>query len=186
MLEKHKYLSEQEQARLLDYWKGRKGKRNEKTFMFISFALNSGLRASEISNVRVEDLDLSSEFPSIRVRTLKQKVPTIDTVYISQKISKQLNRYIRKMKPDEYLFQTERGTQENNVTLYLKWTHALKKAGLKHYKLHSSRHTFATNLWRQSKDLMIVKNQLRHKSINSTMIYSHVGVEQISKVVNAI
>jgi len=54
-------------------------------------------------------------------------------------------------------------------------------------KLHSLRHTYAYDLYRKSKDLLLVKRALGHRSINSTMVYQEQYYQQsdISRLVDA-
>lgn len=45
-------------------------------------------------------------------------------------------------------------------------------------KLHSLRHTYAYNLYKRSKDLLLCKRALGHRSINSTMVYQEEYYQQ--------
>lgn len=44
-------------------------------------------------------------------------------------------------------------------------------------RFHALRHTFGTQLYKSTKDLALVKRELGHKSINSTMVYVHLAAE---------
>jgi integrase len=45
-------------------------------------------------------------------------------------------------------------------------------------KLHSTRHTFAIYLYRDTKDIMLVKTALGHRSLNNTLVYLNFVVTQ--------
>ena len=66
----------------------------------------------------------------------------------------------------------------DNTASYLK--HNLKIP----LTLHQFRHTFATELRRQGHDLFAVQRLMRHKSIQSTQIYVHVGNEELARAVS--
>lgn len=68
----------------------------------------------------------------------------------------------------------------DNTASYLK--HNLKIP----VTLHQFRHTFATQLRRSGQDLFAVQKLMRHKSVQSTEIYVHVGNEELHQAVNAL
>ena len=185
MLHKSKYLSEAEQKQLLNFWNSMKkagGKRNICRWLLVNVAIGSGLRASELTDIKPEHF-LFGEFPSLRVNT--RKGGDGNTVYISNRLAKDLRWYLRNHNNgNQYLFTSETGRKQTNAGLWNLWQTALKKAGLPHFPLHASRHSFACNIYRKSKDIVMTQKQLRHKSISSTQIYADVSVEQISETMN--
>ena len=50
-----------------------------------------------------------------------------------------------------------------------------------HLSVHDLRHLFATNLYNRHKDLLLVKEALGHKTLESTLRYSHKTEEEIAK-----
>ena len=187
MLDKKKYLSEKEQKQLFGYWNQMKklgGKRNINRWLLVNVALGTGCRSSELCDIEPNDIDFG-EYPSISVKTKKGGERSI--VYISNKLASDLKWYFKhNQSVSKYLFTTERANKQTPTGLWSIWRNCLKRSGLPHYKLHSTRHTFATNIYRQSKDLRLTQKQLRHKSINSTMVYADVSVEDIRSVMNMV
>ena len=56
------------------------------------------------------------------------------------------------------------------------------KAGIKkHITTHSLRHTFASDLLRETKNLRIVQKALGHADISSTQIYTHIVDEELEE-----
>ena len=64
------------------------------------------------------------------------------------------------------------------------WRNACVQSGIGKFKLHSSRHTYATQLYKKTKNLRLVQKQLRHASIETTQVYADVMPEDIMAGVN--
>jgi len=57
-----------------------------------------------------------------------------------------------------------------------------KQAGInKDIHPHTLRHSFATDLYRESKNLRLVQKALGHSSISTTEIYTHIIDEELEK-----
>ena len=59
---------------------------------------------------------------------------------------------------------------------------ACKKAGIKEVTVHSLRHSFAAHLLEAGVDLRYIQELLRHKSLRTTEIYTHVSNRDLSKI----
>lgn len=143
--------------------------------ILFKFMIQTGLRISEVVNLRNEDVDLSSGF--IRVRNGKgnkeRYVPIVNS------LSEDLNKYNEykikeKVTSDNYFFNlnhTDRGISRNNILVMLKKyaTHAGLNPDV--ISPHVCRHTFATLMLYKGCDLYVVSKVMGHSSINTTMIY---------------
>lgn len=47
---------------------------------------------------------------------------------------------------------------------------------------HLFRHTFATHLYRKTKDIVLVQESLGHRSLRSTQIYIHTDLDYLKKI----
>jgi integrase len=56
----------------------------------------------------------------------------------------------------------------------------LEAAGMPEFSCHSLRHFFATNLYNRHKDILLVKEALGHKTLESTLRYSHKSEEELA------
>ena len=82
---------------------------------------------------------------------------------------------------DDFLFIGQRGAWTNQAIQQIVKKY-LRKLGLyeKGKSVHSLRHSYAVELYSKMKDLRAVQKQLRHISIQSTMVYADMTDETIS------
>jgi len=190
-----KYLTEQQQRRLLAYVKAQADIARYKNTaraivneLLVTLFLNTGLRANELCNLRLRDLPVTHGKKMVFVRAGKGKV--IRVVEISDRFCKKLEGFIelyrRKAKPADYLFISERGTPLQYVSVYSKVVRIGKLAGIGHLSPHVLRHTYLTRLYNVEHDLRFVQDQAGHKSPATTAIYAQTDQKARRKQVNAL
>lgn len=158
----------------------------------IDIALSGGLRASEITSLKIKDIHIGKGENAIFV--LKGKGDKSRLVTISEKLKKHLKEFIswkkgvgEPDKPDDYLFISERSPKMNLSAIQKRFKHWAKECGLKkQYSIHSARHTYGTMMYRATKDLRIVQKQLGHSSSKITEVYADVLDEDVEKAVNSL
>jgi len=75
----------------------------------------------------------------------------------------------------------------NETSVRLAFQAALKEGGVtKHATVHTLRHSYATHLLEAGVNLRVIQAHLGHKSLNSTMIYTHLTQKAQSPAVDAI
>ena len=156
------FLSSAQIEGLLNYYKD---KRNR---LIIFLFLNTGIRISELANIRIENIHLSEKYIEIKV-----KGGFYRSVYINELLRKLIKEYVADKKSG-LLFNLKRRQIHNIVT------EPMKALGLKG-SAHTLRHTFATQIYMKTKDILLVKELLGHRSIASTQIYTHLDNEIIKK-----
>ncbi len=190
-----KYLTEQQQKRLIAYVKAqadiaRHTNRRRAIIdeMLVMLFLNTGLRANELCKLKLSDLPVTHGKNVVFVRAGKRKV--IRIVEISDRFCKKLGRFIelyrKKAKPADYLFINERGKQLQYVSVYSKVTRIGSRAGIAHLHPHVLRHTYLTRLYNVGHDLRFVQDQAGHKSPVTTAIYAQTDQAARRKQVNAL
>jgi len=136
----------------------------------ITFAINTGLRQSEILNLSWENVDLFRKTLTI----LEQKNRGKDTLPLNSQVLDILKarHKVRSIKSSRVFFNNEGETRDAS-NLRRAFNIALKKAGIQKCRFHDLRHTFATRLVQSGIDLYKVQKLLRHKSPIMTQRYAH-------------
>lgn len=129
-----------------------------------------GLRLSELINLMIKDIDSSAMTVTVR----QGKGNRDRVVVLSEKLLVLLRDYFKKYKPEEYLFEGQIGGKysERSVQQVLKQILAKAKIN-KQGSVHTLRHSYATHLIEQGTDIRFVQELLGHKSIKTTLIYTH-------------
>lgn len=135
-------------------------------------AYAAGLRASEVLGLRVEDIDSNRMLICVR----QGKGQKDRYVSLSATLLDALRAYAKGRGLKTWLFPGRRPEKPLNVATAEKaCLKVAKAAGLrKHVTMHTLRHTFATHLLEAGVDLRTIQRLLGHKSLSTTMIYTHV------------
>ena len=149
----------------------------------IELALGTGLRVSEISQLKLEDIDLKRGGNSLIVRHGKGNKQRI--VKFSSKLKTLILEYIEyRDKDSEYLFPSERQDYMSSNAIQKAFKKWARKAGLPaRYSIHSCRHCYATALLKVSKNLRLTQVQLGHSNPQTTTVYAQVLDEEITEAV---
>jgi integrase len=147
-----------------------------------------GMRASEVCNLRVDDLDLKNG--SIVVERLKGSLRTTQAVTEHRgepllNEHRALREWLRERPADgsDYLFTSQKGGRLDRTQFFRLFKAIAGRAGLPAEKRHphALKHSLASHLVSANVNLALVKQQLGHKSIGSTMRYVTISDHQASK-----
>jgi len=141
----------------------------------IELALGTGLRVSELSNLKLEHLFLKKGQNSLLVKNGKGGIDRV--VVFNARLKNQIREYLDYRKSNSlYLFPSERGEQMTTSAIQKVFKKLAKKAGLPgRYSIHSLRHTHATELYKASGyNLRLTQQQLGHSSPTITSVYAAV------------
>jgi len=163
-------------------------------WMLIHIAMHSGLRVSEIADLRIGEIHLKNGSAYLYVRRGKRGKDR--DVYIDAELAQHLKEFIKEKpilwdqpnKDEDYLFTGQGGGKMTTTALTISFTQAVKAAGLrKGLSIHSARHTYATIMYAKSdKNLKFVQKQLGHSSINMTALYADILPEENATIANKI
>jgi site-specific recombinase XerD len=163
-------------------------------YILVDLALYSGLRVSEMCNLKVGDLYLPATDPYIIVR--HGKGDRERTVYIDEKLSSHLRWYVEEYKSktlfqsiedDAPLFSGQGGKHSPTITLMKSFKEAVHAAQLRDtISIHKCRHTYATYLLHDTGNLKYVQKQLGHSDIAMTSLYANILPEMNGTLANKI
>ena len=147
----------------------------------------SGIRVSELVNIKIEDIDLDRKEIKILGKGNKERISyigdyAIDAIdlFINDGRNKILSKY---NKFSNYLIINGKGNKITTRGVQKIIDNIVKKAGLKkHISPHMLRHSFATHLLNEGCDIKVVQELLGHESLESTQIYTHVSNEHLREV----
>jgi len=132
-----KVFSKEEVKRILN------ATRNTKHKLLLWIIYSCGLRRSEVTNIRLTDLDRDRSI--LHIREGKGRVDRI--VPVSKKVWEKLDEYVDGFHPAKYLFEGQTGGRYSVESVYNVFKQALYKAGIKKdVGVHSLRHSYATHL----------------------------------------
>jgi integrase len=137
----------------------------------LQISMETGIRPIELCNLKVKDIDLEQRL----IYPTTAKHGNARTLKISLILQNMLMDYIArdKLKPEDKLFNTNaRGYSKMFRMTRNALAKKLHDPTLKQIRLYDFRHFFATNLYHKTRDLLLVMNQLGHKNIENTLIYT--------------
>ncbi|MEE9193900.1 MAG: site-specific tyrosine recombinase/integron integrase, partial [Thermodesulfobacteriota bacterium] len=148
----------------------------------IELLYSSGLRVSELTNIKVLDIDHRENFVKVSGKGNKERVVPFGS-NAREVILQYLRRRIELKPKDDFLFLNNRGSGLTTRSI----ERIVKKYGLlsgisKKISPHALRHTFATHLLGGGADLRSIQELLGHSSLSTTQRYTHTSIEQIMKI----
>ncbi|HRZ39078.1 MAG TPA: tyrosine recombinase [Candidatus Paceibacterota bacterium] len=151
----------------------------------LELAYASGLRLSELRQLRLEQLHLDAGFVTVIGKGNKERVVPVGRTAIAA-----LTRYLTVARPrlvnrrsTAHVFLTRRGTSFASVTLWLRVKQRVRQAGItRRVTPHMLRHSFATHLLEHGADLRVIQELLGHANISTTEVYTHVAGERLRTI----
>jgi site-specific recombinase XerD len=169
------FLTREEVKKLIDSMK------NEKHRLMIKLIYSSGIRVSELANLKVGDLELDKNYGFVRGGKGNK-----DRLFIIAKnIKRGILSHIEEgnLKKSDFLFVSLRKKKYDTGTIRLIIKDAAKKAGItKNVSPHVLRHSFATHLIEDGYSVADVQLLLGHKSPETTFIYLHAASPNLIKI----
>ncbi|MFH1631991.1 MAG: site-specific tyrosine recombinase/integron integrase [bacterium] len=147
---------------------------------------SSGMRVSELSNLKIDQINLKRDELTVRGKGGKHRV-----VFLSDEARKALREYLAKRKDtspylfvghDRARFEREPSPLTPRSIQRVVEKYAIAAGITKKITPHTLRHTFATDLLRNGADIRSVQSMLGHESITTTQVYTHVTDRQLRKV----
>ncbi|MFD1607251.1 tyrosine recombinase XerS [Oceanobacillus luteolus] len=170
----------------------------ERDIAILSVFLGSGIRVSELASITLQDIDFQKEQIDIIRKGNKE-----DTALVLPSALDDLKVYLRARKeklmvPEQvpYVFVTKYGGEfrpisvraiQNLVDKYTKAFNSRNEFSTgKGLSPHKFRHTFATEWIKNGGELILLRDQLGHNSIETTTKYTNLSAEESKKVMKNI
>ncbi|MCK4968269.1 MAG: tyrosine-type recombinase/integrase [Candidatus Aenigmarchaeota archaeon] len=149
---------------------------------------STGLRVSELSNLKKENINLNKDEFTIVGKGKKTRIVFLSPSakywlkkYLDQRVDLDDSLFTRYNRGKDKLSDTKQGLSARSIERLVK--KYAKIAGItKHVVPHTLRHSFATDLLRNGADIRSVQEMLGHSSITTTQIYTHITNQRLKKV----
>ncbi|NTW25355.1 MAG: tyrosine-type recombinase/integrase [Lentimicrobium sp.] len=143
----------------------------------------TGIRLSELINLRLQDVDRSAMTIKVTGKRNKQRI-----IPVTRQLIKLIDEYLLSragiVNPGILeIIVTDQGKKAYPVFIYRKVKHYLTLAGVKGVKSpHVLRHTFATHMLNEGADLNAIKEILGHANLAATQVYTHNSIEKLKSI----
>ncbi len=160
-------------------------KEGQREKVILEILYSSGVRVSELVNIKLKDIDFGEKTIIICGKGNKERIVSFGEYALDM-----LNKYINDGRKEllgnidsEYLIVGNNKEKLTTRRIEQIIDNIIKHTSIKlNITPHVFRHTFATHLLDQGCDLIVVQELLGHTSLSSTEIYTHVSNEQIRNV----
>jgi integrase/recombinase XerD len=152
--------------------------------IIIEMLYSSGARVSEISNMKVSDVDLDRGVVKIYGKGSKHRyAPIYESLLFRLKKYMDIRKGIFVKGRDEgFLFLNKYGRKLSRISIWHIIKHYCSVAHIeKNVSPHTIRHSFATHLLTNGADLRTIQIFLGHSNINTTEIYTHLNDDNLRK-----
>ena len=145
----------------------------------------SGVRISELVNIKFSDLDLERNIIKVFGKGSKERL-----VPFGEDAAQCIRAYIDERKKNKdivsikYIFLNNRGSKISRHAFWHRLKEYCLEIGLKRdISPHTLRHAFATHLLNRGADLRSVQVLLGHSDLSTTQIYTHIAKQRLSELV---
>ncbi|MDP2156514.1 MAG: site-specific tyrosine recombinase XerD [Nitrospirota bacterium] len=144
---------------------------------------SSGLRVSELVNIKLGDIHFDAGFIRVLGKGSKERIVPVNLRALEKikNYSEKERPEILKKKQSPYLFVTRTGRSMTRQRFWQTLKAIGKQAGIE-LSPHTIRHCFATHLLEGGADLRSLQKMLGHSDISTTQIYTKVTTDRIKKV----
>jgi len=156
--------------------------------VIVELLYGCGLRVSELTNLKINNFDLSAKYLTAFGKGSKERIIPIGKMAI-----KAIKEYLpfrdfllKKFRLDtKILLINENGKNMTRQEVYI-FIHELGKKIHKNISPHTLRHSYATHLLENGADLRVVQELLGHSDVATTQLYTHISKKRLKDVYFAI
>ena len=150
----------------------------ERDKLIIEFFYVTGIRLSELINIKISDINFSNNVVKVLGKRNKERI-----IPLSNKTQEQLQLFIEKNNIDNYLFTNQKGEKLYTKLVYRVVKRYISKiSSINKKSPHVLRHTFATHMLNNGADINAIKELLGHANLSATQVYTHNTIEKLKSV----
>ena len=144
----------------------------------------SGLRVSELSDIKINNIDLNARYIRCIGKGSKERI-----VPIGKKACNAIRKYLKEREyiikkynlNTKFLFLKENGKKLTRQDVYV-FIRGLGRNINKEISPHTIRHSFATHLLENGADLRVVQELLGHSDVSTTQLYTHISKKRLKDI----
>ena len=189
MSKQAKTLSNDEIRKVLDYVATRKHSERNRAMIYTIF--NTGMRVSEVANLRFKDVvEVDGAVRrEIRLSAEDTKTKEARVVFVNDKLHKELTRYVKLYKPlntnVKFFYSQKRASDGYSPNTLAQFFHYLfNRAGITGASSHSGRRSFITNLANKGVGVRVIMGLSGHKALSSVQCYIDCNDDMKRKAIN--
>ena len=150
----------------------------ERDKLIIEFFYVTGIRLSELIEIKVSDINRENKLIKVLGKRNKERL-----IPLSERIVKNLYSFIGRYKIDDYLFTNLKGRKVYAKLVYrIVNKYIAKISSINKKSPHILRHTFATHMLNNGADINAIKELLGHANLSATQVYTHNTIEKLKSV----
>jgi len=172
------FIEEDQIASLLNEVRFEEGFVGQRNKLIIELFYVTGIRLSELINIRTSDVDFNNQLIKVLGKRNKERL-----IPLSSSMVDSLSNFIEKNQQNQFLF-----TNLDGKKLYTKLVYRLvnkyigKISSVNKKSPHILRHTFATHMLNNGADINAIKELLGHANLSATQVYTHNTIEKLKTV----
>ncbi|GAB2773753.1 tyrosine-type recombinase/integrase [Salinimicrobium soli] len=152
--------------------------------LMVELFYSTGIRRSELINIRLKDIDLGNSLLKVTGKGNKERyIPLLPLVKTSVEAYLPERKEVENADSQGFLFLTKKGVKTYDSLVYRTINNYFRGISSKlKQSPHILRHSFATHLLNQGAHLNAVKELLGHSSLAATQVYTHNSMAELNKV----
>ena len=189
MSKQAKTLNNDEIRKVLDYVATRKHSERNRAMIYTIF--NTGMRVSEVANLRFKDVvdGEGAVRREIRLSAEDTKTKEARIVFVNDKLHKELTRYVKLYKPlnnnVKFFYSQKRASDGYSPNTLAQFFHYLfNRAGIAGASSHSGRRSFITNLANKGVGVRVIMGLSGHRALSSVQCYIDCNDDMKRKAIN--
>ena len=172
------FIEENQIENLLNQIEFNDGFIGERDKLIIELFYVTGIRLSELVNIKISDVDFNNNLIKVLGKRNKERL-----IPLSISIVNKLEFFIKKYDLNQHLFTNLGGTKVYNKLVYRVVKKYISKiSSVSKKSPHILRHTFATHMLNNGADINAIKELLGHANLSATQVYTHNTIGKLKSI----